>query len=87
MIKLLATVLHAFLFDENAARRWMRGTIGILATAGAAYADQAAAVLPAPISAKGAAIIRGLSVLCAFAVAAHDAKRKKHGKVIEMAKP
>ena len=87
MIKLLATVLHAFLFDENAARRWLRGTIAVLATTGAAYADQVAAVFPQSVAHQAGAFIRGASVLCAFGVAAHDAKRRKPGKVIEMAKP
>jgi hypothetical protein len=84
MIKLFITLVHAFLFDENAARRWLRGTISILAVSGAAYAQQAAQVFPARFAEQAAAAIRLASFVCAFGVAAHDAKKRKLGVVAEL---
>lgn len=74
MIPLIASVLHALLFDANAVRRWIRGGVGVLAVSGAAYADQVGALLHAP---GVASWMRAAAVLAAFAVAAHDAQRKK----------
>lgn len=87
MIKLFAGVLHALLWDENAARRWLRGIVSVLALSGGIYADQIAALLPAATGAKAASAIRFAAFLCAFGTAAHDAKTKKKGLALVEPKP
>lgn len=75
MIPLLRNILFALLFDEKAAKRQLRGAIGVLAASGAAYADQVAALFGgAPHLAQ---TIRALAVVCAFGVAAHGDSTKK----------
>lgn len=45
MIPLLKRIVHALLWDELAAVRWLRGALLMFAAGGVAFADQLAAVL------------------------------------------
>jgi hypothetical protein len=73
MIPLLRAAIHALFWDANAARRWLKGGVAVLAVEGMKYADQVAALFHAPIIAKA---IQGATLFAAFTVAVHD-KRKR----------
>lgn len=74
MIPLIKHLLHALLFDENAARRQFRGFIGALAASGALYADKVAELGGGPHLVTA---VRAVAFLCVVAVAVHgDATTK-----------
>lgn len=62
MIPLIQRIVHALLYDEMAARRWLRGGLFGFATGGLAFADQLAAIVSSPGAVKGikvAAVVSG----------------------------
>lgn len=63
MIPLIRRIFHALLWDELAARRWLRGGLLGFATGGLAFADQLAAIVAAPGAVKS---IKVAAVVCAF---------------------
>jgi hypothetical protein len=64
MIPLLKGILHALLWDELAAVRWLRGALLMFAAGGVAFADQLAAVLG---EAGSAGTIRAIKIAALIA--------------------
>src|SRR6266540_1344494 len=57
MIPLVRSIVHAMLWDPLAVRRWLRGLAISFSLGGVAFADQVAAVLGTPGSAKTVKIV------------------------------
>lgn len=84
MIKLLGKILFALIWDEKAAKRWIRGIVGVMATCGAAFGDQLFA-LDAPHG-----LVKCFKIACvvaAFAVAAHGDPLKPRSKLKALEPP
>jgi len=68
VIPLIKRVFRAFLFDELAAVRWLRGATLAFAAGGLAFADQLASVI-APDGAPEPGVVRAIkiaAVICGF---------------------
>ena len=76
MITFFKKFLAAFLYDELAFTRWIRGGMLAVAGGGVAFADQLAGTIGAPGAVK---IIKTTAIICGFMAGAITAG-EKNGK-------
>jgi hypothetical protein len=76
MLPLIARLVHAFFFDERAARRWLRGGLMAFAGGGVAFADQLGAALNSQSAAKWVRIAAIASGFVAGSIQSSAAKQK-----------
>lgn len=74
MLPLICKLLHAFFFDEKAARRWLRGGLMAFAAGGLAFADQLGSALGSPGIAKW---LRVAAILAGFVAGAIQSSAAK----------
>ena len=80
MIPLFKRLVKAMLWDELAARRWMRGMLLACSAGGIAFADQLAALLEDPELVR---TIKIVALVCGFLGGALTAGQLNHPAVIE----
>ena len=76
MVPLIKRLVKALLWDELAAKRWLRGGLLTAAAGGVAFADQLATTLGDPSWVKG---VKVAAIICGFlggAITAGEKNRK-----------
>ncbi|WP_242394862.1 hypothetical protein [Anaeromyxobacter oryzisoli] len=66
MIPLIKAIIHALLWDELAAIRWLRGACLTFAAGGVAFADQIAGILGEAGAPRVVQAIKLVAVACGF---------------------